>query len=132
MLRTLIVEDNANFRNTFKDALSKRFPSMVLDVAVNGAEAMEKVKTFHPDVIFMDIRLPDKSGLELTTEIKSKYPQPFIIILTQYDLPEYREAARIGLADAFLTKNTLNLATIDELIKRIPENIHRKDAKIAK
>ena len=132
MLRTLIVEDNANFRNTFKDALGKRFPSMVLDVAVNGAEAMEKVKTFHPDVIFMDIRLPDKSGLELTTEIKSEYPQPFIIILTQYDLPEYREAARIGLADAFLTKSALNLATIDELIKRIPKNIHRKVAKIAK
>jgi len=119
MLRTLIVEDNANFRNTFKDALGKRFPSMVLEVAVNGAEAMEKVKSFHPDVIFMDIRLPDKSGLELTTEIKSEYPQPFIIILTQYDLPEYREAARIGLADAFLTKNTLNLATIDELIKSL-------------
>ncbi len=117
MLRTLIIEDNVNFRNTFMDALGKRFPSMVLDVAVNGAEAMEKVKSFHPDVIFMDIRLPDKSGLELTTEIKNKYPQPFIIILTQYDLPEYREAARIGLADAFLTKNALNLTTVDELIK---------------
>jgi len=119
MLRTLIVEDNANFRNTFMDALGKRFPSMKLDVAVNGAEAMYKVKAFHPDVIFMDIRLPDKSGLELTTEIKSKYPQPFIIILTQYDLPEYREAARIGLADAFLTKNSLNLAKVEELIKSL-------------
>ncbi len=123
MLRTLIVEDNANFRNTFKDALGKRFPSMVLDEAVNGEEALEKVKSFHPDVIFMDIRLPDKNGLELTTEIKSAYPQPFIIILTQYDLPEYREAARIGLADAFLTKNALNLAKVDELIKHIPASI---------
>ncbi|MDM8539901.1 response regulator transcription factor [Desulfococcaceae bacterium HSG9] len=121
MLRTLIVEDNADFRNTFMGALGKRFPSMKLDVAVNGVEAMDKVKAFHPDVIFMDIRLPDKSGLELTTEIKSKYPQPFIIILTQYDLPEYREAARIGLADAFLTKNSLNLAKVEELIKSLRE-----------
>ncbi|MDM8556082.1 response regulator transcription factor [Desulfococcaceae bacterium HSG7] len=121
MLRTLIVEDNADFRNTFMDALGKRFPSMKLDVAVNGVEAMDKVKAFHPDVIFMDIRLPDKSGLELTTEIKSKYPQPFIIILTQYDLPEYREAARIGMADAFLTKNSLNLAKVEELIKSLKE-----------
>jgi len=104
------------------DALGKQFPSMVLDAAVNGAKAMEKVISFQPDVIFMDIRLPDKNGLELTTEIKLQYPQIFIIILTQYDLPEYREAARIGLADAFLTKNALNLAMIDELINQIPEN----------
>lgn len=119
MLRTLIVEDNANFRNTFKDALSKRFPSMVLDEAVNGAEAMDKVKAFHPDIIFMDARLPDKNGFELTTQIKSLHPKTFIIILTQYDLPEYREAARDGLADAFLTKNTLQLATIDKLLNQL-------------
>lgn len=118
-MRTLIVEDNANFRNTFKDALCKRFPEMVLDEAVNGAEALDKVKIFRPNIIFMDVRLPDKNGLELTTQIKRSHPHTFVIILTQYDLPEYREAARHGQADAFLTKNRLNLASIDELIERL-------------
>jgi len=72
MLRTLIIEDNVNFRNTFMDALGKRFPSMVLDVAVNGAEAMEKVKSFHPDVIFMDIRLDWSLPLKLRTNIRNR------------------------------------------------------------
>ena len=119
MLKTLIVEDSATFLKTFKDALCKRFPFMVIEEAMNGAEGMQKIKTFLPDLVFMDIRLPGESGLELTKRIKASHPEIAIIILTAYDLPEYREAAYNGGADAFIPKSSLNLADVAALIESI-------------
>ena len=117
MLKTLIVEDSATFRKTFKDALCERFPFMLIEEAQGATEALQKIKTFLPDLIFMDIRLPGESGLELTRRIKTSHPEIVVIILTAYDLREYREAAYNGGADAFIPKNSLNLADISALIK---------------
>ena len=118
-MKTLIVEDSAAFRKTFKDALCKRFPFMVIEEALDGTEAIQKIKTSLPDLVFMDIRLPGESGLELTERIKASHPEIAIIILTAYDLPEYREAAYNGGADAFIPKSSLNLADIAALIESI-------------
>ena len=118
-MKTLIVEDSAAFRKTFKDALCKRFPFMVIEEALDGTEAMQKIKTSLPDLVFMDIRLPGESGLELTERIKASHPEIAIIILTAYDLPEYREAAYNGGADAFIPKSSLNLADIAAFIESI-------------
>jgi DNA-binding NarL/FixJ family response regulator len=72
--------------------------------AKNGKEGMEQAASFHPDLIFMDIRLPDESGLELTKKIKASWPDTTIIILTHYDFPEYREAASKHGANHFLAR----------------------------
>jgi DNA-binding NarL/FixJ family response regulator len=119
MLKTLIVEDSTTFRMTFKEALCRRFPFMVVEEVVDGAEALKNIKTFLPDLIFMDIRLPGESGLELTVTIKASHPEIVVIILTAYDLPEYREAAYRGGADGFIPKISLNLADIAALIESI-------------
>ncbi|MBT3312232.1 MAG: response regulator transcription factor [Desulfobacterales bacterium] len=118
MYRTLIVDDIAVFRETFKKALSERFPSMIIDEAVNAKEAHEKVKLLRPELIFMDIRMPDESGIELTAEIKSNYPEIKIIILTDYDLPEYREAAEQAGADDFIPKGAIKISEIEKLLQR--------------
>lgn len=119
MLKTLIVEDSAVFRKAFKEALCKQFPFMAVEEALDGTAALEKVISFLPDLVFMDIRLPGESGLELTKRIKESHPHIAIIILTDYDLPEYREAARNGGADAFVPKGALNLTDIGTLIDSI-------------
>jgi DNA-binding NarL/FixJ family response regulator len=54
---------------------------------------MDKVDTFDPNLIFLEIRLPTKSGLDLARRIKSDHPDIVIVILTSYDLPEYQIAA---------------------------------------
>lgn len=118
MRRTLIVEDNATFRKTFLDALHGLFPKMAFEEAVDGDEAIEKAESFRPDVIFMDIRLPGRSGLDVTEMIKESHPEIIIIILTDYDLPEYREAACFGGADEFVSKGGLNLSEIERLMER--------------
>ena len=91
--KTLIVEDNANFRQTIKEILISKFPFMSINQAANKREALLKVANQQTDLIFMDIQLPGKSGLVLTKKIKKAYPHTIIIILTHHDLPEYQEAA---------------------------------------
>ncbi len=113
MFRILIVEDNNFFRELLKDTLLSQFPSLDIFEAADGKEAIQKVKTLLPDLIFMDIRLGEESGLKITQKIKAKYPNIIIAILTGYDLPEYREAARQYEVDHFLTKG---ISTQEDII----------------
>lgn len=118
MFKTLIVDDIAVFRETFKTALRERFPAMTIDEEVDGSQVVDKVKAFQPDLVFMDIRLPGENGLALTEKIKVDCPGIVIIILTDYDLPEYREAALQGGADEFIPKGSLKMSAIEALIER--------------
>ena len=117
MLKTLIVEDSTLFRRTFKEALIRRFPSLAIEEATDGNEALEKVETLSPHLVFMDIRLPEESGLEVTRKIKARHPEIIVMILTHYDLLEYREAARDVGADGFIPKDALDLSDISALIE---------------
>lgn len=119
MCRTLIVENSATFRNTFKEALTKRFPKMVIAEAEDGPQALNKIRSFKPELVFMDIRLPGENGLILTGKIKTCLPNAVIIILTDYDLPEYRAAAFQNGADDFIAKGDLNLREIGRILKKI-------------
>jgi len=116
MIRVLIVEDHRFTREVIKESLMGRLSLVALEEAVNGKEAMDKVESFQPDLIFMDIRLPDESGLKLTEKIKAKYPYITVIILSSYDLAEYREFAKQYGATHFLRKD---LTTSKEIISLV-------------
>ena len=107
MKHILIVEDNAFFLQFLKEALRARFPFMQISEATNGEEALEKIKTVPPDAIFMDLRLPGENGLEVTKKVKARYPNVIVVIVTNYDLPEYRKAAYESRADHFISKDSL-------------------------
>ena len=92
--RILVAEDNRAFREVIKESLRTSFPTGKIDEAVDGGEALREVDTFAPDFIFMGIALPGENGLELTKEIKADHPYIIISIITNYDMPEYREAAK--------------------------------------
>jgi CheY-like chemotaxis protein len=113
MFRILIVEDNNTYRQSLVTALSTEFPSAKVEEAANGDEALEKVGSFQPDLIFMDIKLPGDNGLELTKKIKEIHSGITVIILTSYDLPEYRQAAEAYGADHFISKGS---STRDEIL----------------
>jgi len=106
MCKTLIVEDNVTFRQMLKEILWPRFPTMEIEEEPNGGDLFNKIDSFHPKIVFMDIRLPGENGLELTKKIKKNYPDIIIVILTSYDLPEYRQAARESMADYFVPKGS--------------------------
>ena len=107
MFRTMLVEDHPGFRKTFKVILQSQFPLMDIIETGDGMEALRKVESLHPDLIFMDIGLPGENGLELTRKIKSNHPSITIVILTSYDIPEYRETAMQYKTDYFLSKASI-------------------------
>ena len=115
--RALIVEDSAIFRKLLKETLHSRFPSMEIFEATDGGQAMQRILSNPPDLIFMDIKLPGESGLELTAKIKAKYPGMIVIILTSYDNPEYREAATRAKANYFLSKGSSSKESILALVE---------------
>ncbi len=119
MLRVLIVEDNRIFREAFKKRLDDHFPSIVVEEVADGDEALQKINTASPGLIFMDIRLPGVNGLHLTKEIKKNFPRIGIAILTDYDLPEYREAAKQFGADRFFVKSSFKWDEVEELLRSI-------------
>jgi CheY-like chemotaxis protein len=121
--KTLLVEDSIPFRQLLKENLHDRFPSMLLEEAGDGIEAMQKLDSVCPDLIFMDIRLPGESGLELTKKIKSQCPDIKIIIMTSYDLPEYREGAKKAGANYFLTKDKTSWEEVAKLVNSISAEI---------
>ncbi len=119
MFKTMLVEDNTLFRESLRDSLRLQFPSMEIAEAGNGQEAMEGIDSLSPNLIFIDIRLPGQNGLELTEKIKKLFPEIAIIILTSYDLPEYREAAARFKADHFLSKDSMTHQQVNTLVKSI-------------
>lgn len=123
MFKTLLVEDSKHFRQLLRDSLKERFPEMVIDEAEEGIEAMKKVDSLCPDLIFMDIRLPGENGLELTRRIKGLCPDVRVIILTSYDLPEYRETAQRYGANDFITKGSTTMEQILSMVKSISADV---------
>ena len=119
VFRILIVEDHQGFRESFKEVLSGRLPYAVVDEAAEGSEVFARIEARPPHLVFMDINMPGENGLELTRRIKQTYPAIVIVILTSYDLPEYREAAYRYGANYFLAKSATNGQKLVGLIESI-------------
>jgi len=113
----MTVEDNIPFREMFKNNLLFEFPSMEIIEATSGEEAFKGLAPYPIDLVFMDIRLPGESGLDLTSKIKAKYKNVTITMLTGYDLPEYREAAARCRADGFIAKDLMKWDQISAMVK---------------
>jgi len=86
---------------------------------------MQKIKALRPEAIFMDVRLPGESGLELTRKIKAQYPDIIVVIITNYDLPEYREAAYESRADHFVSKDSF-LKIINSILQH--RNVNQENS----
>jgi len=106
MYKTLIVEDNTTFRQVLKEILNSKFPTMNIVEEPDGNQLLSTLDAFRPQIVFMDIRLPGESGLELAKKVKTNYPDVVVVMLTSYDLPEYRQAALQSKADHFVTKDS--------------------------
>jgi CheY-like chemotaxis protein len=119
MMDILLVEDNRSFRQMVKEHLEEQFPFVDVEEAGSGGEALEKVNSGPPKLIFMDINLPGELGLSLTEKIKARYSEITIAILTNYDLPEYREGAFLSGADYFFNKGSFPWERIIELVQTV-------------
>ena len=82
--RLLVVDDHEVVRQGLVALLDRRPEFQVVAEAGTGAEALEMARRFQPDIVVMDVRLPDGSGIEACREIRSELPDTRVIILTSY------------------------------------------------
>jgi len=126
MFSMLLVEVDARFRQALSDILITYFPLIDVDEAGDGEEALSKVEYRRPQLIFMDVKLPGVDGLEVTRKIKQVYSDIVIVILTSFDLPEYRQQAFLNGADCFLVKE--DDTCMDDILAQIEKKIARDQA----
>ncbi|MFI2641414.1 response regulator [Streptomyces sp. NPDC018610] len=104
-IRVLIADDQMMVREGFSVLLNAMPDIEVVGEAVNGRDAVVKVRELSPDVVLMDIRMPELNGLEATREIVAADGAAKVLVLTTFDLDEYvYQALRAG-ASGFLLKD---------------------------
>ncbi len=104
-IRVLVADDQSMVRAGFRMLLAGEEGIEVVAEASNGLEAVEKAARFHPNVVLMDIRMPELDGLEATRRILAADAGARVMILTTFDLDEYvYEALRAG-ASGFVLKD---------------------------
>jgi DNA-binding NarL/FixJ family response regulator len=115
MIRVLIADDQALVRTGFRVILDAEPDLEVVGEAGDGREAVELVPQKRPDVVLMDIRMPNLDGIEATRRLTALPRAPRVLMLTTFDLDEYvYEALRAG-ASGFLLKD----AGADELLHAV-------------
>src|SRR4051794_28419518 len=104
-IRVLVADDQAMVRTGFRLLLADEPDIDVVAEASNGLEAVAQAARAHPDVVLMDIRMPQLDGLEATRRILAADPSSRVLVLTTFDLDEYvYEALRAG-ASGFVLKD---------------------------
>ena len=89
MIKVIIADDQDLIRESLKIVLDQNLDMKVIGLAENGRQLMEMLKENLPDVILMDVRMPEIDGVQATKLVKELYPQVKIIILTTFDDDEY-------------------------------------------
>lgn len=111
-LKVLLVDDHPGFISAALRHLRRLEWLTVVGSAGNGIEAIAQCETLRPDVVLMDLAMPEMGGLQATRLIKAQDNPPFIVIASHFDDGEHREHALRAGADAFVSK----LAYIHEVV----------------
>lgn len=100
-IRILIVEDHDLLRALFLQAFRDAYE---VQTASSAEEGWDKYAAHKPDVVFLDIRLPDVPGHALAERIKADNPKAYIVMATAYDSPTERKAAENNHVDGYIVK----------------------------
>jgi len=122
-LRLLVVDDHEVVRQGLVSLLERREHFQVVAEAGTAAEAVEMARKFEPDLVVMDVRLPDGSGIEACREIRAEFPGTKVVILTSYPDEEAVLSAIIAGASGYLLKQIRGRDLISSL-----ESVGRGDS----
>ncbi len=130
-IKVLVVDDQSILADGIKTVLSSCKEIEVVGIAEDGFRALSAVEELAPDVVLMDIRMPNMNGVVATQEIKRLHPQTKVVILTTFDDSDYILNAINNGASGYLLKDTSATALVDAV-----KNAHAGDtilpAKIAR
>jgi DNA-binding NarL/FixJ family response regulator len=125
MVRLLLADDHRIFRQGLRELIERKTSFDVVGEAATGREVLEQVQALLPDIVLLDIQMPDLDGVAVARQIARSQPDVKIIMLTMYRQDQHLfEAIKAG-ARAYLLKD----ADAEELIEVI-ERVHRGEAAI--
>lgn len=106
-IRILLCDDNEHFRQLLTQYI-KSLPGVeVVGEAIDGVDVITKTESLNPDLILMDLSMPNQSGLDATKTIKERWPKKSVVILTLYEDTVYKELADEFNADGFIAKSSI-------------------------
>ena len=101
----LIVDDHSPLRQIMRDFLQSAFPDCNFREAADGASALEACNAYRPNLVLMDVCLPDANGIELTARLKTLYPEMQIIVISYMNAKVYVQRALAAGARAYILKD---------------------------
>ncbi len=104
IIRVLLVDDSPDFLKSAGRFLSLQPSLQVVGSATSGKEALKQIPQLAPHLVLLDWAMPEMSGLEALRRIKARESPPRVVMLTLYDIVQYRRAAQLAGADGFLCK----------------------------
>ena len=120
-LRVLLVNDSPVFLESAKRFFSLDDRIEVIGLALSSQEALEGVAQLHPDLVLLDITMPDMNGFKATALIKAELPPPLVNLMALNDGPAYHDAAREAFADGFVDKSELGRQLVPLIETLFPE-----------
>ena len=118
--KILFVEDDADFNELITEKLQNQ--GYLVRSVMDGAEAVAAFRDFEPDLVLLDWQLPNKSGIEITKEIKAFSMVPVIMVTAKNEAADYDEALNIAEAEDYIDK----LEVMEMLLPRVKVNLARK------
>ena len=112
-IKVMVVDDQQELAEEIASVLSTDSQLTVVGTAADGFDALEKMPSFDPDVVLLDIRMPNMNGVVATQRIKSEYPDVKVVILTTFDDSDYILNAINNGASGYLLKDIGGNALID-------------------
>lgn len=112
-MRILIVDDNAGVRRGIVGLVAREPDWQVCGEAENGLEAIDKTRQLHPDVVLLDVSMPEMDGIETTQHIRREFPAIKIVILSLHDPDEMRQRALDAGANACVDKLSIAIELVD-------------------
>lgn len=125
----LIVEDQPLMRNILRNFLQDAFPDFIFLEAADGAGAIEVCGTHRPQLILMDVCLPDADGIELTTRVKALLPDARVIVMSYKSGEAYVKRALAAGGWAYICKDRLPtdlVPLVADAIGRDPDKGHKR------
>lgn len=121
-MKIIIADDSSLLRERLKDLLKDFKNVLISGEAENGKDALQLIHETNPDVVILDIRMPEMNGIEVLKKIRETGSRPKIIILTNYPYKQYRSRCLAEGADYFFDKNQ-DIGVLTEIIADLANNI---------
>jgi len=121
IIRTIVVDTSHIFIEAVVRLLFGYSQTEIVGRAYSSQEALEKIKTLQPDLVLLELNMPEMSGLEVTRLLKARPDAPRVIMMAFHDIPAYQAHAQEAEADAYILKSELGVGLIPLIETLFPD-----------